>query len=217
MKIIGIDLSGPSNHKDTVIATFQESNGRLAPVPIGIQVGASDSDILNIVNRQAADDAVVIGIDSPLSYQDGGGDRPFDKELRNFSKDLGMKPGSIMTPTMTRMIYLTVRGIHLSHLLSAIPNVKEIVEVHPGTALASRVSKDEIEYALSYKKNAEDLRWVEQWLAHYFSEVALNSSASHEVDAYLAALAAWHWASEDHTSPWSKNAVPPHHPFPITC
>ncbi|MFP3489293.1 DUF429 domain-containing protein, partial [Staphylococcus sp. SIMBA_130] len=78
---------------------------------------------------------VTIGIDAPLSYQPGGGDRPSDRALRQRIVKAGMRSGSIMTPTMTRMVYLKLRGISLSRGLEANAH---IVEVHPGAAIGLR-------------------------------------------------------------------------------
>ncbi|MBA2175095.1 DUF429 domain-containing protein [Halobacillus locisalis] len=214
MNIIGIDLSGPSNHKDTVAAAFHEKGERLE-FDYRIQ-GASDVDLLDFVSSYADEGRVIVGIDSPLSYQDGGGDRLFDRELRRFAKDLGMKSGSVMTPTLTRMIYLTARGIHLAHSLKTIERV-EVVEVHPGVALASRLSAEDFHHALSYKKEPTGLEWVTDWLTSTFLTTSLPPvHESHDVDAVLASIAAWHWAAEGKSPTWCMDAEPPHYPFPIT-
>ncbi len=214
LKIIGIDLSGPSNHKDTVVTAFHEKEDCLE---FDSRItGASDAELINFVSSYAEEGSVVVGIDSPLSYQDGGGDRLFERELRRFAKDLGMKSGSVMTPTLTRMIYLTARGIHLAHSLKTIDRV-EVVEVHPGVVLASRLSAEDLHHALSYKKEPTDLEWVTDWLASTFlTEPLPPVNESHEVDAVLASIAAWHWAAKGKSPTWSMDSQPPHHPFPFT-
>ncbi|MCA0971188.1 DUF429 domain-containing protein [Halobacillus litoralis] len=215
MYFIGIDLSGPSNHKDTVVTSLIEQKQSLSWDDS--VVGASDADLLSFISERAEIGRVVVAMDSPLSYQDGGGDRSYDRALRRYAKDLGMKSGSIMPPTLTRMIYLTARGIHLAHALSKIDNVS-VLEVHPGAALASRVPQEHFGHALHYKKEADSLAWVRGWLAQTFIDGDIpEMSSSHEVDAVLAAITGWHWGSESSPSPlWTMDAAPPHHPFPIS-
>ncbi|WP_251027967.1 DUF429 domain-containing protein [Bacillus sp. ISL-77] len=149
MRVIGIDLSGPSNHKDTVLTVFELQNGQLNFIKLMSNIG--DLDILKEIETQSQIDEVVIGMDAPLSYQDGGGDRQGDKQLRQFIVSLGMKPGSIMPPTLNRMVYLTLRGIKLSREIGNLtPNYPiTIVEVHPGAVIGSRLSQEKLEYVLS--------------------------------------------------------------------
>lgn len=111
MKVIGIDLSGPSNHKDTVLTVFDKHENNLKFIKLKSNIG--DHGILKEISEQGQLDKAVIGIDAPLSYEDGG-DRQGDHGLRKFIVALGMKPGSIMPPTLNRMVYLTLRGIKLS-------------------------------------------------------------------------------------------------------
>ncbi len=135
MKVIGIDLAGPANHKDTVMSVFQ-ADGDLLIFEKGIE-HASDEKIFTIIQTIAANEDVVIGIDAPLSYQDGGGDRPQDKSIRQFIKKHGLSGSSIMPPTLTKMVYLTLRGIGLTRrimLLNDSQNIR-MVEVHPGAAI----------------------------------------------------------------------------------
>jgi predicted nuclease with RNAse H fold len=70
MRVLGIDLSGPSNHKDTVLTVFELQNGQLNFMKLMRNIG--DLDILKEIEAQSQIDEVVIGIDAPLSYQDGG-------------------------------------------------------------------------------------------------------------------------------------------------
>ncbi|MCM2534102.1 DUF429 domain-containing protein [Neobacillus pocheonensis] len=112
MRVIGIDLSGPSNHKDTVLTVFEKHENNLKFIKLKSYIG--DYGILKEISEHGQQDEVVVGIDAPLSYEDGGGNRQGDRELRKFIVALGMKPGSIMPPTLNRMVYLTLRGIKLS-------------------------------------------------------------------------------------------------------
>ena len=88
MKVIGIDLSGPANHKDTVMSIFQ-ADGNLLIFENVIDL-ASDEKIFKAIQAIASNEPIVIGIDAPLSYQDGGGDRPQDKSIREFIKRYGL-------------------------------------------------------------------------------------------------------------------------------
>jgi uncharacterized protein len=109
MRVIGIDLSGPSNHKDTVLSLFEKQGRELKFLKLMSDV--SDFEILEEIQAQSKKDEVIIVMDAPLSYEDGGGDRPGDKLLRQFIISLGMKSGSIMPPTFNRMVYLTREGL----------------------------------------------------------------------------------------------------------
>ncbi|MBH0230435.1 DUF429 domain-containing protein [Halobacillus yeomjeoni] len=218
MNVIGIDLSGPSNHKDTVVTAFEAADNHLKLKKI--LRNASDHDIFSLVGELSPRGKVYIGIDAPLSYQDGGGDRPADKYLRAFSKALGMKSGSIMPPTLTRMVYLTMRGIHIAHSLqSCFGDQVAISEVHPGVALASRLDTDLRWHAMQYKKELDSRLYVLKWLAEKDVDLSseIDAATSHELDACLAGLAAWHWASDNHSPKWSYPAYPPDHTFPFHC
>ena len=68
----------------------------------------------------------MIGIDAPLSYQDGGGDRPQDKSIRQFIKKHGLSGSSIMPPTLTKMVYLTLRGIGLTRRIMLLNDSQNI-------------------------------------------------------------------------------------------
>lgn len=152
MKVIGIDLSGPANHKDTVLSVFQVKDERL--VFEEMVVDASDERIISTIKAAASIGEVVIGIDAPLSYQDGGGDRPQDKSIRQLMKSYGLSGSSIMPPTLTRMVYLTLRGVSLTRRVMAMDSFEKIqlVEVHPGAAIGTRIGNDQLHHALFYKK-----------------------------------------------------------------
>ncbi|MBN1513416.1 MAG: DUF429 domain-containing protein [Phycisphaerae bacterium] len=109
MKVVGIDLSGPRNTADTAVAVFSVAGSTLAYRDL--LSGATDAIIRDAVSGLAAGDEVTVGLDAPLSYNPGGGERPCDGDLRRRLVAVGMHPGSVMAPTMTRMVYLTLRGI----------------------------------------------------------------------------------------------------------
>ncbi|MHC0035348.1 DUF429 domain-containing protein [Pseudoneobacillus sp. C159] len=219
MKVIGIDLSGPSNHKDTVLTVFEKKDGKLYFMKVLRNI--NDHDILNEVETQAQFDEVVIGIDAPLSYQDGGGDRESDKSLRQFIMSLGMKPGSIMPPTLTKMVYLTLRGIRISREIQNL-NPKHpvfIVEVHPGAIIGSRLLQTEMDLVLNYKQNLDARNFIRKW----FNNQNLQNlpkeieEESHTIDSCAAALGAWHWKDPSFETKWLFRANPPLHPYDFCC
>jgi predicted nuclease with RNAse H fold len=83
---------------------------------------------------------VVVGLDAPLSYEPGGGQRVRDKKLRKEIVQRGLRPGAVMAPMAPRMVYLTLRGIVLAQVLSALRTEHQVrvVEVHPGASLSFR-------------------------------------------------------------------------------
>jgi predicted nuclease with RNAse H fold len=82
----------------------------------------------------------IVGIDAPLSYNPGGGDRKSDKDLRKHILAKGMPAGSVMLPTLNKMAYLTLRGITVSRFLENHPNKKNIniVKVHSSGTMVLR-------------------------------------------------------------------------------
>jgi uncharacterized protein len=215
MKVVGIDLSGPSNHKDTVLTVFEKHNHQLNFIKLLKNI--SDQDILAEIDKQALGDEVVIGIDAPLSYQDGGGDRESDKSLRKFIISLGMKSGSIMAPTFNRMVYLTLRGIRLTREISHLKpkHPISVVEVHPGAIIGSRLLPTEIDYVLTYKQNLAARRFIRAWLEgqHLHNLPMEIEKESHTIDACAAALGAWHWKDPLFETKWQFPANPPLHPY----
>lgn len=219
MRVIGIDLSGPSNHKDTVLSVFEVQNKQLRFIKI--RGNMSDEEILKEVAAQAELDEVVIGIDAPLSYEDGGGDRESDRDLRKYIVGIGMKSGSIMPPTLNRMVYLTLRGIRLSREIASLDSKHSIsiVEVHPGAVIGSRLPSIEMNYVLTYKNDLE----VRKILLNFLSQQGLMGipesavELSHSFDACAAALGAWHWKDAGFSPKWSFPAQPPLHPYDYCC
>lgn len=219
MKIIGIDLSGPSNHKDTVLVVFEVEGKQLKLMKYRSHM--SDEDILKEISAQSETDEVVIGMDAPLSYEDGGGDRESDRSLRRFIVEIGMKPGSIMAPTYNRMVYLTLRGTKLSREIEnqVSRHPISIVEVHPGAVIGSRLSAAEKNHVLTYKQSTEVrkllLGWFERQQLIGIPETAAEQS--HVIDACAAALGAWHWGDSAYTPKWMYAAKPPLHPYDFCC
>lgn len=201
MIYVGVDLSGPARASDTACAWFDTEFRYL-----GSTIDLSDAKLLDLVRSLGSE--VVVGLDAPLSYNDGGGDRPGDKSLRRAIQAIGMRGGSVMTPTMTRMGYLTLRGIAVSRALAAI-GVRSIVEVHPGAVFGLHGAP--LGAVLDYKTNRASRKKLLDWLGapHELSREC------HLTAACGAAYGAWKWATG--ASRWKWPAAPPLHPFDFSC
>jgi len=125
--IVGIDLAGPTNAKDTSLALIDSNK------VVTVHSDLSDSAIFSLLRKLPIHS---ISIDAPLSYSETGGYRDSDRELRELLNSRGFTHIGVMAPTFNRMIYLTARGIRLSRLLQKLPNIPLIYEAHPGATLA---------------------------------------------------------------------------------
>ena len=213
--IIGIDLAGPGNAADTAMACFRVDGGRLTF--LASRCDGSDKEIHSVVQQLSKSSRVVIGLDAPLSYEAGGGDRARDKAIRRVIGERGMHPGSIMAPTAYRMVYLTLRGVMLSRILEGLQDKYpvEIIEAHPLAAMGLRGAP--LSALKTYKKSTvgrtELLRW--------FSAMGMKGirppkeCSSHFVDACGAALAAWQWHIDEPA--WIEKADGPFHPYDFAC
>ena len=186
--IIGIDLSGPSNPAATSVAIVQEAGGVLISGNLVSQ--ADDKQILAIVAHAQSDGPVIVGLDAPLSS--GKGLRLRDINLRDHLRVVC--PGlerMVMPPTAPRMVYLSLRGIRVAHLLERYggPGV-QVVETHPGAAMAFRGVPLA---ALRHKRNDEGAHPLRGWLAasSFGGAVASLVKSDHDIDACAAALAVW--------------------------
>lgn len=214
MFVVGIDLAGPGNAENTAVVAFRQQGDALQLAET--LLGADDKAILEGFLRWNAGSKVVAGLDAPLSYNAGGGDRPGDARLRKAGIAAGLRPGSVMTPLFNRMVYLTLRGIAVARLLQSLtPNPPAIVEVHPGVTLALRGAPITDVLALKQSSDARQrlLVWLEQQGLQGASR--LEGANDHCVMACAAALAAWKWASGQ--AVWIKRAIPPFHPFDFAC
>ncbi len=213
MHVLGIDLSGPRNVKDTYVAAFRTSDAALHY--LDSIAAADDLSILRLTSDLAARGPVVVGIDAPLSYNPTGGDRPSDSGLRRLVQQRKGRIG-IMPPTMIRMVYLTLRGISLARLLEAAlkPTIR-IVEVHPGAAMFLR-GADRADLA-SIKKESGARERLLDWLQTkgLMGVPHAKETPDHFVMACGAALAAWDWTLG--RSAWCFPASPPLHPYDFAC
>jgi predicted nuclease with RNAse H fold len=179
--VLGIDLSGPANHSDTCMA-WRDQTGL-----IQYRCGCSDADILQWVEQQG--ESVMVMIDAPLSYQDGGGYRPCDANLRSFLNARGFHRVGVMAPTMTKMVYLTLRGIALAHKLKAMD--ADVYETHPGASLLlSGMNMDSV-FTLK-KDNTATENLVRYWQLQGLRFFQLPKN-DHQVMAVQALLTGERW------------------------
>ena len=211
--VIGIDLAGPANAAETAVACFEGAGAGL--VLHSFVPAASDGDIVRVV-AALAPRPTVVGLDAPLSYNDGGGDRPGDRALRGRIIAAGLRSGSVMAPTFTRMAFLTLRGIGVARALQlAGASDLRLVEVHPGAAFALHGAPitDVRNFRRTRAARKRLLRWLGAQGVHGLTPAL--AASSHLVAACGAAFAACKWS--DGKSAWSCRASPPLHPFDFAC
>ncbi len=213
MHIIGIDLSGPGNFADTAAAVFVVRDDRLH-FARSLQ-GADDRAIFDLVADTGTSGSVAVGLDAPLSYNPGGGYRAADADLSRRVRAKGRT--GIMSPTLTRMAYLTLRGVALTRMLEGLkPQVDlRIVEVHPGAAMLLRdaPAADVAAFKVDVAARMRLLDWLEAGGLEDVPRPAVP--ADHFVAACAASLAAWDWAME--RPAWCARAQPPLHPYDFAC
>jgi predicted nuclease with RNAse H fold len=208
--IFGIDLSGPSNTKESTLVSFEARNNSLQ-MTTAIE-GVTDLAIYDAIAANTANVKVIVGIDAPLSYNPGGGDRKSDKDLRKNIIAKGMPSGSVMPPTLTKMAYLTLRGISVCRFLESHPNKKiHIVEVHPSGSMALRGAP--VESLKKMKSSTKAKQTLLQWLENQGLKGIhpTGSVSDHYVAACAAALAAWRWHLGE--SVWIFKSEMPFHPY----
>ena len=208
-----MDLSGPSNIKDTSITVFTES-GRNRLIFHREISGADDIEILNLINQLKEEGDIITGIDAPLSYNNRGGDRPSDSELRKLLTSSGLRPGSVMVPTLTRMVYLTLRGISAARMLKQVcPGIK-IAETHPGGAMALRGAP--VEDVRSFKNSMPSRINLLKWMSRQgLDNIPADKPEDHFVASCACALGAWKWHKNEPA--WICPAKEPLHPFDYVC
>src|SRR5512146_3060707 len=188
MIIIGIDLSGPRNLADTSMAVFEQRAG-VAQFMKACH-GAGDNEILRVVSDVGSKQPLVIGIDAPLSYNPGGGDRPSDAALRHAVLEKGRGVG-VMPPTLMRMVYLTLRGITLTRMLGGLrPQIEPaMVEVHPGACMLLREApaQDVAAFKRAMPARVHLLEWLQRMGLQGLP--SSNDPSDHFVAACAAGLA----------------------------
>ena len=214
MRVVGIDLSGPRNFADTCLISFEQRRQEIHLIEV--REGADDDQLLEVISGSGQNERIVIGIDAPLSYNSKGGDRPSDSELRRLVYARGGRVG-IMPPTLIRMVYLTLRGLHLTRLLETLKPQYDlgIVEVHPGACMILRgADADNVRnFKTDLFARGRLLDWLETKGLKGISRA--ETFTDHYVAACAAALAAWQWSLGK--SLWCFSANPPHHPYDFAC
>ncbi len=211
----GIDLSGPVNVIDTVISWFNFDYSKKKLVLINYKIGADDNFIFNTVKDLSKNNHLFIAMDSPLSYNMNGGDREGDKSLREFLKEKNIKTSSVMTPTMTRMSYLTLRGISITRILETLNNKPKIIEVHPFISLlingANKVDIDNV------KKNAKAKKNILSFLKkRQISDLPIIASKNdHFLSSIIAARIAYLYSKNQYQ--WISKRKFPFHPYDFVC
>lgn len=209
--IIGVDLSGPSNPADTACAVFEQREATLHL--LALYSNLSDRELLSVVSRYASTE-LTVGIDAPLSYEDGGGDRYRDRDLRGVLSMRGLPSGTVMTPTMTRMAYLTLRGVQLAGMIESMHPTARILEVHPFGSLV--LAGLDPAHANMVKRDPGSRTALLNALPSLgLQHLPTRIRTDHELAALGAAHAAWHWRKG--TPAWHSTAEPPHHPYPMAC
>ncbi len=212
--VCGVDLSGPANPAGTALVwcacgtTCLTYRGTIWP--------ASDADVLDQITVLARSGPLAVGIDAPLSYEDGGGMRSCDRELARTLKANGSGFVGVMSPTLSRMVYVTLRGIGLARAMQGLNgSMIRIAEVHPGATMALRGAPEG--GLRSYKKATRPAADLCQWLVQQGLRGLSGSEwkTSHEVDAAAAALATWKWLRQE--SVWLAPAQPPARPYDFAC
>lgn len=210
--VLGVDLSGPTNVADTAAAWFRATPSEL--VFRSAAAGLGDPDLLEIATRLAGSGRLVVGLDAPLSYQPGGGDRPADTDLRRKLVERGLPPGTVMPPTLTRMAYLTLRGITLARAIEhATGAAARIVEVHPGAAMALRGAP--VAALRAFKRSPSARRRLADWLAGQSVAGLPAPATDHDLAACACALGAWQW--DLGRSAWRTAASGSLQPYDFAC
>lgn len=200
MYIVGVDLSGPANPGNTAVAVFRVDGDLLEYV--SLIASATDEVLYQEARARLALGDVCLGLDAPLSYGSGGGQRESDAALRVKVVEAGLLPGSVMAPTAPRMAYLTLRGLAVVrglHLLGG-PGELRVVETHPGAAMA--LGGAPIDAVRGFRDDIDDRERLLQWLTDKGLRGILSKKAlytDHSVAACAAAWAAWRWLRKEST------------------
>src|SRR5512138_1709260 len=214
MRIVGIDLSGPRNFADTCLVSFEEHAEEIHLADV--REGADDDQILEVISHIVPKEQIVVGIDAPLSYNPKGGERPSDSELRRFVHAQGGHVG-VMSPTMIRMVYLTLRGMQLTRSLERLKPHYDlgIVEVHPGACMILRgADPDDVH---KFKSDPSARGHLLDWLGTKGLKGIHRAEtvSDHYVAACAAALGTWQWSLGK--SIWRFALDLPHHPYDFAC
>ena len=212
---MGLDLSGPSNPEETALSWFEIEGDGLSC--LGHRSNASDDSILELLRDLYDRHEVLLGIDAPLSYQDGGGRRDCDVALSAALKERDLGFIGVMAPTYSKMGWLTLRGMGLARNIELAPEGHRvrIVEVHPGATMGLHGAPREA--LQTYKRgDAGAVKELAFWLGSQgLGALPEFEARSHGLDSCAAALAAWKWHRGD--SAWLAEAKLPERPYDFAC
>jgi predicted nuclease with RNAse H fold len=209
---IGLDLAGPVNIKDTAMTVAFGDEDNLTVHELRQQ--CTDADIYSAI-RENAHYNPILAVDAPLSYNQGGGFRDSEKSLISFLKSEGLPRPGIMAPTMTKMVYLTLRGFAISRLLQQNIPLLRIFENHPGASLL--LNGFPADLVKDFKKDSDAREGIVNELntrGVHFPQ-GFPKLTEHQVAATSCCFAAWQYARKK--AAWEYPAKPPIHPFPFIC
>jgi predicted nuclease with RNAse H fold len=128
----------------------------------------------------------------------------------------GLRLGTVMPPTLTRIAYLTLRGVVLARSLESVCLKKiKIVEVHPLATLALR--GDSPARVRSIRSNVASRSFLLRWLSTEGDSGVDGLDGAHDrvISACACVLAVWKWVQGEHL--WIQKASPPHHLYDFEC
>jgi predicted nuclease with RNAse H fold len=237
MIIIGIDLSGPSNPKDTAYAQFRVGEGGDSLIGERFESNLKDVDLFALLRDLPEAEPVVIAIDSPLSYKDGGGGRASANALRrliqkrglNSPHGIGMSASSIMSPFYISS--LAMRGMHIAR---SIDPRYTLIETHSGATLGLHMTDrlgvqppyqvpdcilhykqdDKLSSQTAHRARQHIVQWLEQ-VEHVHNLPEDIAATTHQLDSCAAAFAAWKHAMNQSVFHAPVNL--PQHPYGYSC
>ena len=115
---------------------------------------------------------------------------------------------------MSRMAYLTLRGIAVARAIEMSSPEIRIVEVHPGAAMALRgASVDDVR---TFKTDPSSRGRLASWLSTQgVTGLPGEPATDHELAACACALAAWQWSLG--SPAWLAEAHGPLSPYDFAC
>ena len=120
-----------------------------------------------------------------------------------------------MTPTMSRMSYLTLRGIAITRILETIKNKPQIIEVHPFVSLL--INGGNNEDIVNVKKNVRSKQNILNFLEkRKFENLPIKASENdHLLASIIAAEIAYFYSKNEYN--WINKKKFPFHPYDFVC
>ena len=120
-----------------------------------------------------------------------------------------------MTPTMTRMSYLTLRGISITRILETLKKKPKVIEVHPFVSLLiNGANKEDIK---NVKKNEKAKQNILNFLKkRQISKLpVIVSKNDHFISSVIAAQIAFFYSRNQYQ--WRSKRKFPFHPYDFVC